>query len=204
MIIRTLAALFCLLSISLATEPIAISPIEAKGLLEHEIAALTDVLRSELSNIGEYNVLERGQMADILKEQGFQESGACSDASCAIEIGQLLAVKYMILGRIGKVGETYTLNIRLVDVGTGKIVKDIIEKQKGKIDNLLEESIPLAVKRLSSSNEEEITEEKRKKGPIIAGLAGGVVAAGAVAAIIIVSSKDDTPENKTVEVGLEW
>lgn len=204
MVIRILTAMLCFLSVSMASETIAISPIEAKGLLEHEIAALTDVLRSELSKIDEYDVLERGQMADILKEQGFQESGACSDASCVIEIGQLLAVKYMVMGRIGKVGETYTLSIRLVDIGTGKIVKDIVEKQKGEIDDLLGEAIPLAVQKLAFNNDEVVPKTKRKKAPLIAGVTGAVVAAGAVAAIIIVSGKDDTPANETVEVGLEW
>lgn len=205
MIIRIVMVVVCLLSATFAAEPIALSPMEANGLQGHEIAALTDVLRSELSKTGEYDVMERNQVDEILKEQGFQASGACSDASCAIEMGQLLAVNYMVLSRIGKVGATYTLSIRLVDVETSKIVKDIVETAKGKIDVMVEETIPMAVKRLVSSKPANKEKEGRKKGPIIAGVAGGIAAVGAVTAIVILTSaEEDVPANETVEVGIEW
>lgn len=59
-------------------------------------------------------------MQDILKEQGFQQSGCVSDA-CIVEVGQLLGVRYMVAGSIGKLGRTYTMSIRLIDVQTGEI-----------------------------------------------------------------------------------
>jgi curli biogenesis system outer membrane secretion channel CsgG len=68
------------------------------GVTENEALSLTDALRSELGKSGKYQVMERSQMDDILKEQGFQQSGACDEASCAIEIGKILAVNFIGVG----------------------------------------------------------------------------------------------------------
>jgi hypothetical protein len=40
-------------------------------------------------------------------EQGFQQLGVCDDQSCAIEMGKLLSVKYMVLGHPQKVAFKY-------------------------------------------------------------------------------------------------
>ena len=61
----------------------------------------------------------------------------CNSAECAVQIGQLLGVQAMIAGDIGKVGQTYTLDLRMVDVSTGKIIKTHNEDYKGEIDGLL-------------------------------------------------------------------
>ena len=50
-------------------------------------------------------------MNDILKEQGFQQTG-CTDASCAVQAGQLLNVKYMIIGSVDRVGNIYSITLK--------------------------------------------------------------------------------------------
>ena len=59
-------------------------------------------------------------MVEILKEQGFQQTG-CVSNECVVEIGALLGVQQMISGSIGRVGETYTIDIELISVQTGEI-----------------------------------------------------------------------------------
>jgi hypothetical protein len=76
-------------------------------------------------------------MESILTEQGFQLSG-CTSAECAVEAGKLLGVNKMVTGSVGKLGELYNINIRLFDVGTGRIEKTVSQKHEGSVEELLD------------------------------------------------------------------
>ncbi|MCH8024071.1 MAG: PEGA domain-containing protein [Candidatus Marinimicrobia bacterium] len=103
-----------------------------------EAASLTDRLRSELVRTGRVTVVERGQMEQVLAEQDFQLSG-CTSNDCAVEVGQLLGVTIMLAGSIGKVGSTFSIDLRTIDVQTGRIVSSLIRNYRGEIDGLLDE-----------------------------------------------------------------
>lgn len=182
-----------------AATSIAVSPLTANGVSEGEAASLTDALRSELIKSGQYQVLERSQMEEILKEQGFQQSGACDETNCAIEIGKMLSVNQIILGSIGRVGKTYTLNIRSVDVGSGKIASDITEYHKGSIDGILTEIIPVATQKLMG------TYKRSRKGVVVGTAIGvGVIAAVAIPVIILANQPEETEKANTTELDIKW
>jgi hypothetical protein len=160
-----------------AIDPVAVNQLTSSGVSKSEAVSLTDALRSDLTKTGKFQVMERGQMEQILKEQGFQASGACDEASCAIEMGKILSVNQIVLGNIGKVGQTYTLNVRLVEVGTGKIVRDVTEYHKGSPDGLLTKIIPIITAKLSG------TYKAPSKTPIF--IAAGGIAVVAIAVPVI-------------------
>jgi TolB-like protein len=89
-----------------------------------ELGALTTRLRTELFETQKYTVVERSEMNAVLKEQGFQQTG-CTDAACAVQVGQLLNAEYMIVGTVDKVGRLYSVNIRQVNVATGAISNNV-------------------------------------------------------------------------------
>ena len=91
------------------------------GLSPQEVSMLTDKLLNEFVNLKFYKVVERSKRDEILKEQGFQQSGACDQGACLVEAGQLLGVEKMIGGSIGKVGALYSVDLQMVDVRTGRI-----------------------------------------------------------------------------------
>jgi len=107
------------------------------GLSKQETVTLGNRLRSMLVKTNAFVVLERGQMDDILNEQGFQQSG-CTTTECAVEMGRLLNVQKMISGTIGKLGQTYTIDLSLIDVETAEIEKSFFRDFKGEIDGLLD------------------------------------------------------------------
>ena len=115
---------------------IAVLEFEGKGVSQSETSTLSDRLRDELFNTGIYNVLERGLMEDILKEQGFQQTG-CTSSECAIEAGNMLGVQQMIGGSIGKVGNIYTVSARVIDIETGEVIKSANYDHIGDIGQLL-------------------------------------------------------------------
>jgi curli biogenesis system outer membrane secretion channel CsgG len=110
---------------------------KAAGVTLEEIDLITDRLRGELFNTGKVNVMEREQMQEILKEQGFQQSGACTNEECMVEMGQLLGVEQLVTGSLGKVGSMFLVNLRIIDVKTGKITKALSVDIKGEIEDVV-------------------------------------------------------------------
>jgi len=106
------------------------------GLSPQEAAVLTSRLRSNLVSTNVFNVLNRGLMDEILKEQGFQQSG-CTTAECAVEIGKMLNMHQMITGSIGKLGSMYTLDIVQIDVESSRIIRSLTRDYQGEIEGLI-------------------------------------------------------------------
>ncbi|MBD3422578.1 MAG: hypothetical protein GF398_20875 [Chitinivibrionales bacterium] len=97
---------------------------------------ISERLRIELFKTRQFTVLERNQMEEILKEQGFQQSG-CVTEQCYIEVGQLLGVTHMIIGSVGKLGQTFTINAKMIDVRDGRIIQATNSDCKCDIDEVL-------------------------------------------------------------------
>lgn len=159
------------------------------GVTSNEASTLTDRLRTELVKLGTYTVLERGQMDEILEEQGFSIAG-CTSSECAIEAGKLLGVQTMIAGDVGKVGAVLTIDVRMFDVASGRIIKAIQEDHRGDVSGLL------AVMKIIARKAAGLKIEEDKGGSfpwLWVGL--GVVALGGGAAVLLGGgSSDSEPE----------
>lgn len=192
---------FCLLLFLISTTyaenfPIAVNDLDAAGLDKSTVSIISDRLRTELFNTGKFTVIERNQMEEILKEQGFQQSG-CTNNDCAVEIGQLLGVKYMFAGKIGKVGKTFTLSIRMIDVQTGKILLTSASDCKCPIDDVLSNSTKVVAmdvaEKVSKLNNPVVT-NKTSIVEIISKPKGATL-------FIANDKKGKTPYTDTMEVG---
>ena len=131
----------------------ALLPLNAKQVNQDEADILTDALINELSKTGSFQMMERSQMDQILKEQGFQQSGACDAGQCAVEMGRLLGIQTMLTGSIGRLGDTYVLSTRMVDVRTGAILKSTSRNVKGSISDCLEDLLPAVAKDLAKGED---------------------------------------------------
>lgn len=115
---------------------LAILEFDAYGIGQYEAQTLTDRLRNNIAEVGGYRLVDRGAMEEVLKEQGFQQTGCTSD-ECIVEVGKLLGVQYMLGGSIGKVGKTFTVSMRIIDVETSRITKTASYDMTGEVDELL-------------------------------------------------------------------
>src|SRR3989339_712748 len=122
-------------------EPIAVLEVSGNGIEKSETKGLSDRLRAELFNTGCYDVMEREQMNDILKEQGFQQSGMCDEASCLVQVGQLVGVKYMVGSSVTRIGNLYSVSARIIDVSSGKIVRTATADVTGDLEKVLKETM---------------------------------------------------------------
>jgi len=134
--IRRLIILLLIVGCVFAREYIAIIDFEGINVSGGDAKALTQRLTSEMIKLEVYQVLERSEMKRLLEEQKFQYSG-CVDIKCAVEVGKMLGAKYMVVGSISKVGRTYSIDSRLIDVETSESYVSGSYSMRGEIDGLM-------------------------------------------------------------------
>ena len=98
---------------------IAVADLSADGLSQSDAAVMANILRGELINTRAFNVVEKKNQDKILSEQAFQQTG-CTSQECAVKLGHLLNVQRMVVGSCGKLIGKYFVNVRVIDVETGK------------------------------------------------------------------------------------
>ena len=130
---------------------IAVLDFDAYGVSESEARVLTNRLGTHLFQVGQYQVIERGQMQQILQEQEFQDYLGCASNECAVEVGQLLGCEHMLAGSFGKIGSVYTIDMRIIDVASGSILRTTSYDVRGAVDLLLTEGLAEAVRQLLAS-----------------------------------------------------
>jgi len=127
-----------LISSIFSQQTIAVLDFEGIGVSQEEARALSNRFGSEFLELAEYKftLVERQAMGEILKEQGLQQSG-CVSSECAVEVGAALGAELIIIGSISKVGTIFSVNARMLDVETSRILKSINYDQIGDIGLLL-------------------------------------------------------------------
>ena len=125
--------------------------------------AVAEILRTELVGLGDYSLIERGMLQQIIKEQELQLSGAI-DSETAVEIGKLAGAKIVVTGSIVKTGSVYTINARFVDVETGvaKVGQNIRGQGEDEISNMVHQLALIIRERRSSSKKASKAQPPRK------------------------------------------
>ncbi len=124
-----------------AKRTVAVLDFEGLGISEDQTKGLTNRLRGLLVETGDYRVIERGKMQDILDEQGFQLSG-CTSEGCLVEVGQLLGVQLMLAGSITRINDKfYSVDMRLINIETGAIENTATHDEEGTVDKLMREAL---------------------------------------------------------------
>ncbi|NQS97628.1 MAG: hypothetical protein HQ591_04170 [candidate division Zixibacteria bacterium] len=124
LILSLIISIFVLFNQAFCVErmTIAVMELEVKGgLSANEASILTEKVREALFHTGKYTVLDRSSMDEILKEFGLSQSG-CTSVECIVNVGRVLSAQNMVAGYIGKIGTTYSMALRIINVETGEII----------------------------------------------------------------------------------
>ena len=139
---------------------VAILDFEGRGINILEAQTLTDRYGSEMNKTDRVRLIERQTMNEVLEEQGFEAAGCVSD-ECAAEVGAMLGVQLMVSGAIGKIGDTYTIDVKMFTVATGEAESMRSVSYQGPIDGLITEVEILAWNTLSLDPPRKLLEKKR-------------------------------------------
>lgn len=148
--------------------------------------------------------MARSEMALILQEQGFQQTG-CADDACAVEIGRIMGVNYIITGSIGKVGKIFSVNMKLINVETSQILVSVNLDKKSSVEEILttgtvnlvdefERKFNLLNKKKGekSSGKDSSNDKQKLKRKIIRQIIIGAVSLGCAGAGVALNSKGET------------
>ena len=134
---------------ALAKPSVAILNLDAKGgITEDEASVITDRLRALILKTNLLNVLERGRMDAILKEQGFQQSAFCDAEACQVQMGRLLGVDGLVIGAVSRLDNLYTLSVRILDVERGIILREEYEDCRCSLSEVLTRVTPRMAKKV--------------------------------------------------------
>lgn len=107
-----------------------------ENLSKAEGMIIVDLLSNYLFETNRFRVLDRGQRDNILLEINFSLSG-CADELCQLEVGKMLAADKIVVGSLGRIGNRYIINTKLIEVPTGETVSTSQEIYRS-IDDLID------------------------------------------------------------------
>ena len=152
--LRSKYLIYLLMISSLFSEKfVAILELEPIGLTGQEGRVLTQRLSSEFINLGVYSVMALDKVKELLREQGYKNyvdfHQYCIEKECAVGIGKIVTADYIVLGTVSKLGTTYNIDVKMIDVHNNDIVSTSIYNHVGEIDILLTEGIVSVAKEIS-------------------------------------------------------
>lgn len=118
-------------------EKIAVLDIQTTNIDEKYIAMLTEVLTAEVAALRAFDVIAGRDITAMLGLEQQKQLMGCDEASCIAEIGGALGADKMLVGHIGKLGDTYIVNIKLINIASAETDGRIYEPVTGKIDVLI-------------------------------------------------------------------
>ncbi len=176
------------------TYTIGIMNLDAKGIAQVEADLLSDKLRSHLSQLfasaeyqamedkDQYQVIEREDMDKIFEEFDLQNTGCVSD-SCLIEFGKMLQADRLLMGTVGKIGNTYSVTARIVDVEYSRAIATADRQGQVSIDEVMDRLIVVVGNDLVLG--------KQKKSRKLWYILGGLVVAGAGAGAALMGGGEE-------------
>ena len=85
-------------------------------------AVLSDILLSRLSDSRKFSSIIAGEdLRDMVSLEQQKEALGCDDESCMTAIGGALGVPLMAVPSIGRVGEQFVLNLKVIEVEEAKV-----------------------------------------------------------------------------------
>jgi hypothetical protein len=120
------------------TQRIAVWRLDALGMDAELVARLETLFRMELDRLASRPLPTRREIDRAIAGQ--RELRDCSgDDRCLVQIGKKVGVDVVVTGSVAALGDSYTLNIKAVDVGSSKLLRRITtEPLRGSPDELIE------------------------------------------------------------------
>ena len=96
---------------------------------------LAEMMITELSQVEQIQMVERRRLKELLDELKLAQSGMISESG-SVQVGKMLGAKNMVFGSyVVMPGEKIRIDLRIVEVETGSVVK--AEEQTGKTRDIL-------------------------------------------------------------------
>ena len=119
----------------LLDKKIAVWRFDALGIENEIVQRLETLFRMELSRLDK---TPQPSVRDIERTITGNEQNCTGEEKCLQSIGKKLGVEYVVTGTVGSLGDNYVLNIKVVEVATGRSQKIQSDPLRGSPDELIE------------------------------------------------------------------
>lgn len=106
---------------------IAVSGFEANNCKSSLAKAASEILAGKVFGVDFFILLERSQMDLIMKEKGIQGE-RFTNPDDAARLGKMLSVQKMVVGSLSRLGKSYRLEVRVVNVENGRVDISLSER----------------------------------------------------------------------------
>jgi len=142
-----------LLTLPAAAEDVGLAVMQFNGggqASAEQLESLSDLVANECVARGGYRVITRADIRAMLKMEQDKMLLGCTDEACMAEIGGALGVPYMIFGTLSRMGESWLLTMRALDVNKVAVIAAVSRQVRGDLDAALK-AVPRMVLELLNS-----------------------------------------------------
>jgi hypothetical protein len=111
--------------------------IDPLGVDPQIVARLEGLFRIELGRLVDAAMPTPAQIQETLRQHPSLQD-CTGDVACLARVGKLLNVEQIISGNVGGLGESYVVNLKLVEVGEARELRRIQEPISGNPDELID------------------------------------------------------------------
>lgn len=145
MTLLSLAPLLVALQLQATTVKVAMMPLgPSEGVNDNAAAVLTDAVVAEIRRLPGTSVITQQEIASLLSLEKQKAALGCADDSCLAEIGGALGVDRMVTGSVARLGESWLVGLKLLDVKRARTLAHADRRFRGgTIDDVLDALGPM-------------------------------------------------------------
>jgi TolB-like protein len=99
---------------------------------------VTNKIEEEFVNQKKYHVLDRANIDRVLREKEFQLSSGVVRNEEVRQAGEYLGADFVVVANVSRIGQTYVISAKMIDISSGEIAAQASAQQAGRIDVLLD------------------------------------------------------------------
>ena len=138
--VLTAVLFLCMFQLTFGEAKLKVAVLDAtigNGVEENASAIVADTINEQFVKSGKYIAIDRAYISKIQAEKKFQLSGEVNSDDVK-ELGALFGAQFICVANVSKLGSTYTVSARMIDVTTAQVVSQESAKQKGEVDVLFD------------------------------------------------------------------
>jgi TolB-like protein len=117
------------------------------GITQDKADVIADVIAEEIGRMGDVRVISKSEIHSVLNLEKQKRLAGCTSDECFAKISSVLGMGWMVIGNISRLGTSFILNLKLIDVRNTIVAGRVTLRVKGDEDDLLDE-LPEATRKL--------------------------------------------------------
>jgi len=133
---------------------VVLDMVSERGIDDGVIRLLNELVLSEFTDSGLYKVIGGSDIKAMLSNENARQLMGCTDTSCLAEIGGALGGDFLALSSIGRIGDYYLLNVKILNVNTAEVIQrrsTQVEDIENRLMSAVRESIGTITKRIAAA-----------------------------------------------------